>query len=147
MRSFVWTLVVVAVAACGVEGEEVESAEVEAQLRAVEDVDLVVKSLGIDGEACTVEVTGRVSCLSDEERRPTPIVVGGYAELPIHLCAEQADGSLAGCEEPHTAYECSADGTGDWCTCSGIIDCVHMALTGVCTAPVDCSGDECFCEA
>ena len=144
MRSF--SLVLVFVAACGVEGEAFEGADREAQLRGEASLDVVIRSLGSDGEACTTEASGEVSCLSDELRRPRPIGVGELAALPVYLCAEGADGALTGCHEETAQYECDDnDGDGGSCLCSSFVDCALMILSGDCADSAECDDDGCAC--
>lgn len=144
MRSF--SLVLVFVAACGVEGEALEGADRDAQLRGEVSLDVVIRNLGTDGEACTTSpASGEVSCLSDELRRPSPIGVGTLASLPVYLCAEGANGALTGCHEETAQYECDSDGDDGSCLCWSFVDCALMILSGDCADSAECDDYGCAC--
>lgn len=71
-------------------------------------------------EWCTPTRTGFVNC---ESARPIAGTPGG---------------------DP-TGYHCESDDGDGWCECKGALDCVALAFSGNCTAPLDCSGGECAC--
>jgi hypothetical protein len=45
----------------------------------------------------------------------------------------------------HCEQDCDGSGYDGWCECSGVLDCVGMALSA-CTGGLSCEGTSCACE-